>query len=134
MATYELVEHVEKFFALARRQRREHAGLRPFGRLGEPLQHGLSRARQHQAVPAAVGQALVAADQAVLLQPGDHHAGVDRSRPSSLATETWSMPGRCCRMNRMPYCVVVILSAPASSRNSDTAIWCARRIMKPGRR
>src|SRR5258708_5759108 len=34
----------------------------------------------------------------------------------------------------MPYCRLVMPSAPVSSRNSDTAIWCARRIMKPGRR
>jgi hypothetical protein len=34
----------------------------------------------------------------------------------------------------MPYCLLVTPSFPVSSTNNDTAIWCTRRIMKPGRR
>src|ERR1051326_824472 len=44
------------------------------------------------------------------------------------------MPGSAFSTSMMPYCRLVMPSAPVSSRNSDTAIWCARRIMKPGRR
>jgi hypothetical protein len=59
---------------------------------------------------------------------------VERSRPNRLATEIWSMPGRCSSTNRIPYCLLVTPSFPVSSTNNDTAIWCMRRIMKPGRR
>src|SRR6266436_5501122 len=44
------------------------------------------------------------------------------------------MPGRCLSTNKMPYCLLVTPSFPVSSMNNATAIWCTRRIMKPGRR
>ncbi len=47
---------------------------------------------------------------------------VERSRPNRLATEIWSMPGRCLSTNKMPYCLLVTPSFPVSSRNNDTAI------------
>ena len=59
---------------------------------------------------------------------------VERSRPSSRAAVIWSSSGRCCNSDSRPNCVVVTPSTPASSKKMDVAIWCARRIMKPGRR
>src|SRR5882724_6914874 len=44
------------------------------------------------------------------------------------------MRGSAFSTSMMPYCRLVMPSVPVSSRNSDTAIWWARRIMKPGRR
>src|SRR5258706_4229605 len=43
------------------------------------------------------------------------------------------MPGRSLSTVRIPYWVLVMPSSPVSSRNSDTAICCARRMRKPGR-
>ncbi len=60
-------------------------------------------------------------------------AVVDRSNPSSRASVIWSMPGMQPRMISTPNWVEVTSRGASVSANTESAIWWARRIMKPGR-